>query len=122
MESIREECGPPDSITRSLKVPRKLLMGPGPTNAHPRIRKACALPLLSTIHPEFHAIMDEIQGALKYLFQTSNTMTFLLDGGGHAAMEAAFVNMVEPGDRILLLENGVWGQRARIVAEKCGEF
>ena len=120
MESVREEHKPPSSITRPLKVPAKLLMGPGPTNAHPRVRKACSQPLLSTIHPEFHAIMDEIQGGLKYLFQTSNPLTFLLDGGGHAAMEASFVNMVEPGDRVLVLENGVWGQRAREVAEKCG--
>ena len=63
--------------------------------------------------------MDDIQGGLKYLFQTSNTLTFLVDGDGLAAMEAAFVNMVEPGERVLLLENGV--QRVREVAEKCGE-
>ena len=63
-----------------------------------------------------------MQAGLRYVFQTTNSLTLAVSGTGHAGMEAAFVNVVEPGDRVLVLHGGVWGSRAREMAERCGWF
>lgn len=96
-------------------------MGPGPSNPYPRVTKALSLPLVGHLHPEFLDVMADITAGLQYLFQTTNTLTLAVSGTGHAGMEAAFVNVVEIGDRVLVLRNGLWGERAKEVAGRCGE-
>ena len=114
---------PPKRLQQPLKLPQeRLLCGPGPSNAHPRILRACAQPILGHLHSEVLEVMADITAGLQYLFQTSNTLTLAVSGTGHAGMEAAFVNLIEPGDRILVLRNGIWGSRAKDVAERCGMY
>jgi alanine-glyoxylate transaminase/serine-glyoxylate transaminase/serine-pyruvate transaminase len=103
-----------------LKVPTRILMGPGPTNAHPRVLAAQALPLLGHLHPPFLAIMDEIQEGLRYLFQTESPYTLLVSGTGHAGMEAAIANILEPGETIVVGNSGIWGQRVIDLSERYG--
>lgn len=103
-----------------LKVPTRLLMGPGPTNAHPRVLSAQSLPLLGHLHPPFLAIMDEIQQGLRYLFQTTSPYVLLVSGTGHAGMEAAIANCIEPGETIVVANAGIWGQRVCDLSERYG--
>ena len=114
---------PPDKrLLKPIKVPEsRLLMGPGPSNPYQRVVKAGSLPLVGHLHPEFLEIMSDITAGLQYLFQTANSLTLAVSGTGHAGMEAAFVNLVEEGDRVLVLQNGMWGGRAKEVAQRCGE-
>ena len=112
---------PPERLQRPLNLPEgRLLCGPGPSNAHPRVLRACALPVLGHLHGEVLELMSDISAGLRYLFQTNNSLTLAVSGTGHAGMEAAFVNLVEPGDRVLVLQSGIWGKRAKDVAERCG--
>ncbi|KAI3429493.1 hypothetical protein D9Q98_005582 [Chlorella vulgaris] len=106
--------------TGTLEVPQRFLMGPGPGNANPRILAAQTLPLLGHMHPPFLAIMDEIQAGLRYLFQTSSNYTLLASGTGHAGMEMAVANLLEPGDTVLVGVNGIWGERVADMAERFG--
>ena len=119
-------CGvkipPPRALFTPLTVPQKLLLGPGPANASPRILGASALPLLGHLHPEFVTIMDEVKAGLKYAFQTRNEWTLAISGTGHAGMEAAILNLVERGDVVLVCVNGIWGERASALAERLGKF
>lgn len=78
--------------------------------------------LLGHLHPEFTQVMDDIKAGLQYLFQTENTLTIAVSGTGHAGIEAAFVNILEKGDRVLVLKNGLWGGRVADIAERCGEY
>ena len=117
---MQEDYKPSEEALRPLVVPQRLLLGAGPSNCHPRVLKASSHQMLSVVCPEFFALMDEIKAGLKYFFQTANEMTLAIDGAGHAAMEASLVNVVEPGDRVLILENGIWSLRAREIAERCG--
>ncbi|CAK0786663.1 hypothetical protein CVIRNUC_009877 [Coccomyxa viridis] len=103
-----------------IQVPQRILMGPGPGNAHPRVLAAQSLPLLGHLHPPFLAIMDEIQDGLRYMFQTKSKYVCLISGTGHAGMEAAIANMLEPGETILVGNNGIWGQRIADLAERYG--
>lgn len=113
---------PPRELFKPLNVPKdRLLCGPGPSNSHPRLLEASSLPVLGHLHPEFLQIMSDITAGLQYLFQTSNTLTIAVSGTGHAGLEAAFVNVIEPGDKVLVLKNGIWGIRAKEVAERCGQ-
>ena len=122
MQEPREEYGPPESLQKPLHVPEKLLMGPGPSNAHPRVLQSQVNPLLGHMHPEFLVIMEEIRAGIQYAFQTTNSLTIAITGTGHAGMEASFVNAVEPGDTVLILKNGIWGIRAQDMAERCGMY
>ena len=113
---------PPRRLQGPLKLPEdRLLCGPGPSNVHPRVLHACSRPVLGHLHPEVLELMSDITAGLQYLFQTNNTLTLAVSGTGHAGMEAAFVNLVEPGDRVLVLQSGIWGRRAKEVAERCGK-
>ncbi|KAA6421055.1 MAG: alanine-glyoxylate transaminase [Trebouxia sp. A1-2] len=103
-----------------LKVPSRLLMGPGPTNAHPRVLSAQSLPLLGHLHPPFLAIMNEIQQGLRYLFQTTSPYVLLVSGTGHAGMEAMIANCLEPGETIVVATSGIWGQRVCDLSERYG--
>ena len=114
---------PPKRLLRPLELPEdRLLCGPGPSNADPRVLRACSRPVLGHLHPEVLELMSDITSGLQYLFQTSNSLTLAVSGTGHAGMEAAFVNLVESGDRVLVLQNGIWGMRAKDVAERCGKY
>ena len=100
--------------------PARILMGPGPSNADPRVLLAMAKPLVGHLDPEFIKIMDNIKDLLEYVFSTRNVQTLPISGTGSAGMEAAFVNVVEPGDRVLVCAAGIFGERMVDVAERCG--
>lgn len=111
---------PPESLLHPMDFPRKLLMGPGPSNCPPRILSASALPILGHLHPEFTQIMDEVKNGIKYVFQTNNDWTVCVSGTGHAAMEAACCNLLEPGETALVCINGLWGDRFADMAARNG--
>eukprot|EP00201_Polytomella_parva_P022457 CAMPEP_0175040986 /NCGR_PEP_ID=MMETSP0052_2-20121109/1630_1 /TAXON_ID=51329 ORGANISM="Polytomella parva, Strain SAG 63-3" /NCGR_SAMPLE_ID=MMETSP0052_2 /ASSEMBLY_ACC=CAM_ASM_000194 /LENGTH=401 /DNA_ID=CAMNT_0016303383 /DNA_START=57 /DNA_END=1262 /DNA_ORIENTATION=- len=119
-----EEVPPIDEAHRKvlgpIEVPQRILMGPGPSNAHPRILNAQSLPLLGHMHPPFLKIMDDIQEGLRYLFQTNSKYTLLISGTGHNGMEASIANLIEPGETILIGTNGIWGERVATMAERYG--
>jgi alanine-glyoxylate transaminase/serine-glyoxylate transaminase/serine-pyruvate transaminase len=100
--------------------PRRLLLGPGPSMVHPRVLRAMSAPLLGHLDPAFLAVMDEIQRALRQVFATTNHCTIALSGTGSAGMEASIVNVVEPGDAVIVGVNGVFGTRLATVVERCG--
>ena len=108
----------PDVHTEPLRVPTKTLMGPGPSTAHPRVLEAAKLPLLGHLHGEFVKIMVEVQAQLRYAFQTDSRYVLAVSGTGHAAMEAAVANFVEPGDVVLVGVNGIWGERMCDLVER----
>lgn len=108
------------ALAGPFKVPNRLLMGPGPSNAHPRVLNAQSLPLLGHLHPPFLAIMDDIKAGLRYLFQTESKYVCLISGTGHAGMEAAIASLVEPGETVLIGNNGIWGVRAADIATRYG--
>lgn len=110
----------PDISTSPLDIPPRVLMGPGPSSAYPRILSTSSLPLLGHMHPEFLSIMDNVQSWLKYSFQTDNKLTLAVSGSGHAAMEAAVANTIEPGDIVIVGVNGIWGERLVDMCERYG--
>jgi len=97
-------------ITTFSPTPRTL-MGPGPSDVHPRILTAMAKPTIGHLDPEFIRLMDEIKVMLQGVFQTQNALTIPLSAPGSAGMEASFVNLIEPGDKVIILQNGVFGGR-----------
>ena len=100
--------------------PHRLLLGPGPSLVHPRVLHAMSAPLVGHLDPAFLAVMDDIQVMLRMVFQTENRFTIALSGTGSAGMEASIVNLVEPGDTVLVGINGVFGTRLASVVERCG--
>jgi alanine-glyoxylate transaminase/serine-glyoxylate transaminase/serine-pyruvate transaminase len=103
-----------------LNPPLRLLLGPGPSPVHPRVLKALSLPVIGHLDPAFLKIMDETMIMLRQLFQTQNRLALPMSGTGSAGMETCFVNLVEPGDSVLIGVNGVFGTRMVDVAERCG--
>jgi alanine-glyoxylate transaminase / serine-glyoxylate transaminase / serine-pyruvate transaminase len=95
-------------------------MGPGPSNVAPTVLQAMAMPLLGHLDPVFVKMMDEIKAMLRAVFLTKNEMTFPVSGTGSAGMEFCFVNLIEPGDEVIIGVNGVFGTRMVDVAERCG--
>jgi alanine-glyoxylate transaminase/serine-glyoxylate transaminase/serine-pyruvate transaminase len=95
-------------------------MGPGPSNVAPSVLKAMEMPLLGHLDPLFVKMMEEIKVMLRQVFLTRNEMTFPVSGTGSAGMEFCFVNLIEPGDEVLIGVNGVFGGRMVDVAERCG--
>jgi alanine-glyoxylate transaminase / serine-glyoxylate transaminase / serine-pyruvate transaminase len=100
--------------------PSRLLLGPGPSMVHPRVLRALSAPLLGHLDPAFLAVMNDIQTLLRYVFQTSHRFTIAISGTGSAGMEASIVNLVEPGDAVVVGINGVFGARLALVVERCG--
>ena len=98
----------------------RVLMGPGPCNPYPEAVEALARPMLGHLDPEFVAILDETCDRLRTVFRTGNPMTLPISGTGSAGMEAAFVNLVRPGDPVVVGVNGVFGARMADVAARCG--
>ena len=103
-----------------LLPPDRTLMGPGPSDVHPRVLRAMSTPLVGHLDPAFIEIMDEVQSMLRYTFQTDNQWTIPVSGTGSAAMEAAFSNLVEPGDTVLVPTNGYFGGRMESMANRAG--
>ena len=100
--------------------PQRLLMGPGPVNAHPRVLRAMSAQLLGQFDPEFTAYMNETMAAYREVFETQNRWTFLIDGTARAAIEAALVSLLEPGDRVVIASCGRFGGLLTEIAERCG--
>jgi alanine-glyoxylate transaminase / serine-glyoxylate transaminase / serine-pyruvate transaminase len=98
----------------------RVLMGPGPSNPYPEATAALARPLLGHLDPDFLALLDETCDRLRQVFRTGNALTLPISGTGSAGMEAAFVNLVHPGDVVVIGVNGVFGQRMCDVASRCG--
>lgn len=103
-----------------LNPSRRLLMGPGPSDAHPRVLRAMGTPLLGHLDPEFLALMEESKTLLRSVFGTENELTIPVSATGSAGMEAAFVNVVEPGDEVVVCVNGVFGERMSDIVGRCG--
>lgn len=93
--------------------PRRTLMGPGPSDVYPSVLAAGAKPTLGHLDPLFVGMMDEVKTLLQYAFQTQNEMTLAVSAPGSAGMEACFVNLVEPGEKVIVCRNGVFGERMR---------
>lgn len=103
-----------------MAFPDRLLMGPGPSNPYPEVVAAFAQPLLGHLDPEFLRILDETCDRLRAVFGTTNALTLPISGTGSAGMEACFVNLVEPGDTVIVGVNGVFGERMCEVARRAG--
>src|SRR5215510_5335195 len=104
----------------AFQPPPRLLMGPGPSDVAPSVLKAMSLPLIGHLDPVFVKMMEEIKAMLRQVFLTANDMTFPVSGTGSAGMEFCFVNLLEPGDEVVIGVNGVFGGRMVDVAERCG--
>lgn len=97
-----------------------LLLGPGPSNPYPEVMEAFQRPVLGHLDPDFLVVLDEIGDRLRAVFRTENELTLPISGTGSAGMEACFVNLVEPGDTVIVGVNGVFGERMCEVARRCG--
>src|SRR5262249_29323959 len=106
--------------TGELAPSFRVLLGPGPSNVHARVLKAMATPLVGHLDPEFLQLMEETKALLRSVFQTKNTLTLPISGTGSAGMETCFVNLIEPGDEVVVGVNGIFGARMMDVAERCG--
>jgi alanine-glyoxylate transaminase / serine-glyoxylate transaminase / serine-pyruvate transaminase len=103
-----------------LAPPLRLLLGPGPSMVHPRVLRAMSTPLLGHLDAEFLGMMNEVQAQLRDVFRTSNAFTIAISGTGSAGMEAALVNLIEPGDAVIVGINGEFGGRMADIVERCG--
>jgi len=104
----------------SFTVPERVLMGPGPSGAHPTVLRAMTAPLLGHLDPDFLQIMDECRVMLREVLRTENEHTLATPGTGTSGMEAAVMNIVEPGDRVVVGINGYFGERIAQMAERAG--
>ncbi|MCG6870491.1 MAG: alanine--glyoxylate aminotransferase family protein [Gammaproteobacteria bacterium] len=104
----------------SFFPPERILMGPGPSNVDPRILAAMSRPTIGHLDPAFVGMMDEVKELLQYAFQTENALTLPVSAPGSAGMETCFVNLVEPGEKVVIGRNGVFSERMRENVERCG--
>ncbi len=100
--------------------PVRTLMGPGPSDVHPRILEALSRPTIGHLDPAFVGMMEEVKELLQYAFQTRNPLTLPVSAPGSAGMESCFANLVEPGDKVIVCQNGVFGGRMKENVERCG--
>lgn len=98
---------------QSFIPPHRILMGPGPSDISPQVLQALSRPTVGHLDPLFIAMMDELKVLLKYAFQTENEFTIAVSAPGSAGMETCFVNLIEPGDKVIVCRNGVFGERMR---------
>src|SRR5882724_1845264 len=98
----------------------RLLLGGGPSDVHPRVLTAMATPLMGHLDPQFIVLMNETQEMLRQAFQTKNHLTFPVSATGMAGMETCLVNLLEPGDKIVVCAKGFFGQRMVEVAGRIG--
>ena len=109
-----------DARRNSPVLPPRILMGPGPSDVSARVLAAGARPTIGHLDPEFQIMMDTIKGQLQRVFRTKNSVTFPISGPGSVGMEACFVNLIEPGDTVIVCQNGVFGGRMKENVERCG--
>lgn len=107
-------------MIKSFYPPQRVLMGPGPSDVSPRVLAALARPTIGHLDPVFIELMDEIKVLLQYVFQTGNELTLPVSAPGSAGMEAVFTNLLEPGDKVIVCQNGVFGGRMKENVERCG--
>src|SRR5439155_14723542 len=116
----RVQCASVSAIPGEFTPPARVLLGPGPSQVHPRVLSAMAAPLLGHLDPAFVAMMEDVKQLLRFVFATENPLTLPISGTGSAGMEAAIVNLVEPGDEVVVGVNGVFGTRMADVVERAG--
>lgn len=107
-------------MPHELNVPRRILLGPGPSEVGPRVLRAMSTPLVGHLDPSFVALMEDVKELLRLTFRTANRLTFPLSATGSAGMEAVLVNLLEPGDHALICVNGVFGGRMVEIARRAG--
>src|SRR5258708_7522589 len=121
---VRRLIGPPpETMTPSIATSfpaERILMGPGPSPVPQRVLRALGAPTLGHLDPQYLAIMDEACEMLRQVFQTKNPLTFPVSGTGMAGMECIAVNLIEPGNEVIVCVNGVFGGRMKDVMERCG--
>jgi len=103
-----------------LNVPYRLLLGPGPSQVHPRVYRAMTAPVIGYLDPVFIQLLDDTQRPLRTVFRTENDMTMAISGTGTAGMEAAIYNVVEPGDTVVVCQNGYFAVRMADMVRRCG--
>src|SRR3979409_619858 len=104
----------------SFHPPQRTLMGPGPTEIHPRVLTTMSQPAIGYLDPIFVEMMEELKTLLRYAYQTKNPLTFPISGPGSVGMEYCFVNLVAPGDKVIVCRNGVFGARMIENVERMG--
>ena len=104
----------------SFHPPQRTLMGPGPSDVNPRILLALARPTIGHLDPAFIELMDDIKRLLQFAFQTDNALTLPVSAPGSAGMETCFVNLLQPGDKAIVAQNGVFGSRMKENVTRCG--
>lgn len=107
-------------MATSFHPPIRTLMGPGPSDVNPRVLQAMARPIIGHLDPKFVDMMDEVKTSLQYAFRTKNQLTIPISAPGSAGMEACFANLVEPGDKVIICQNGVFGGRMKENVERMG--
>ena len=107
-------------MSSTFHPPKRTLMGPGPSDVNPRVTGAMGAPTIGHLDPAFVGLMDEIKELLQYVFQTKNQLTIPISAPGSAGMESCFVNLLEPGDKAVVCQNGVFGGRMKENVERCG--
>ena len=107
-------------MSSSFYPPRRILMGPGPSDVSSRVLSALSRPTIGHLDPQFIVLMDEIKALLQYAFQTKNELTLPISAPGSAGMESCFVNLLSPGDKVIVCQNGVFGGRMKENVERCG--
>jgi alanine-glyoxylate transaminase/serine-glyoxylate transaminase/serine-pyruvate transaminase len=110
----------PAKRIHSFHPPQRTLMGPGPTEIHPRVLTTMSQPAIGYLDPVFVEMMEELKALLRYVYQTKNPLTFPISGPGSVGMEYCFVNMVVPGDKVIVCQNGVFGGRMLENVVRCG--
>ena len=103
-----------------LNPSQRILMGPGPSDVHPRVYTAMASPIVGHLDPEYLKMMEEAKDLLRFIFRTKNDLTIPMSGTGSAGMETCMVNLLEPGDKAVVCINGVFGTRMKDIVERCG--
>lgn len=107
-------------MTHSFHPPARTLLGPGPSDVSPRVLEALSRPTIGHLDPAFIRLMDEIKRLLQFAFRTENALTLPVSAPGSAGMECCFVNLVSPGDKVIVAQNGVFGGRMKENVERCG--
>ena len=105
---------------KEFQPPSRILMGPGPSNVHPRVLQAMTAPILGHLDSQFFEVMEDVCDMLRQVYHTDNYMTLPLSSTGTGAMEASCVNLLEPGDTAIVCRNGYFGDRLADIAKRCG--
>ena len=109
-----------DTSYQNLNPPQRILLGPGPSNIHPRVQMGMLAPMVGHLDPYFVTVMEDTMQLLRKLFRTKNRLTFPISGTGSAGMEASLCNFLEPDDVAVIGVNGFFGERMAEIAKRCG--